>query len=99
MKEIFLQTPPIVKNAEKATSETDKKTLSRWMLALFLSVIGGTVSAFAGLILGAISYLGFFRNASSVNQIGNLMVIGAFPLMMFGAHALDKINEIKHRPK
>jgi len=47
------------------------------------------------LLLGALSYTGLFRNANAVNQIGNLMIVAAFPLMMLGAHALDKINEIK----
>ena len=95
MKEVFLEKPTVSEKANTEISETQQKSLSRWRATLFCSFIAGIVSAIAGLILGAVSYTGFFRNARAANQTGNLMIIAAFPLMMLGAHALDKINEIK----
>lgn len=97
MKEIIVQTRAVIE--EKPASDSVKKRFSRWMLALYLSLCAGIISAVSGLFLGAVSYLGLFRNAKAVNQIGNLMIIAAFPLMMFGAHALDKINEIRTNKK
>lgn len=95
MKEITLETPAIIENAEKAVFDTANKRIARWTTALYLGFIAGILCALTGLTLGAISYLGLFKNPAAVNQIGNFMIIAAFPLMMLGAHALDKINEIK----
>ncbi len=94
MKEIVLQTPPIIE-AEAQESEIRQKTLSRWTFILFVSMGGGIFLGLTGLVLGAISYLVAFKNADRINFAGNFMLIAAFPLMMFGAHALDKISEIK----
>ena len=93
MKEILLENPEIVEEGENR-SFGEKRTRG-WTLALYLSVTAGIISALTGLILGAVSYFGWFGNADSVNQIGNLLIIAAFPLLMLGAHALDKIGEIK----
>ncbi len=99
MKEIVLQPRAVIEETEKRVSANDKKRLSRWTSALYFSVIAGMIFAVAGLVLGAFSYFGLFTNAELFNQIGNLMIIAAFPLMMLGAHALDKINEIKRGKK
>jgi hypothetical protein len=93
MKEISLERPTVIEEARVPGNE--KNRLSRWRLTLFFSAAAGIISALSGLLLGAISYFGFFRNAKAVNQTGNLLIIAAFPLMMLAAHALDKINEIK----
>ncbi len=98
MKEIVLQTPPIIE-AEEQECEIRQKRLSRWTYILFISMGGGILLGLAGLVLGAISYLVAFKNADRINFAGNFMLIAAFPLMMFGAHALDKISEIKSRRK
>jgi len=95
MKEITLETPAVIETAKKEVFDSTKKQITFWTIALYLSFIAGILCASTGLVLGAVSYLGLFKNPDSVNQIGNFMIIAAFPLMMFGAHALDKINEIK----
>jgi hypothetical protein len=99
MKEIYLQTHAVTPETVKQFTDKYRKRLRKWTLALYFSVVPGIIFAIAGLVFGAVSYLGLFTNAKSVNQIGNLMIIAAFPLMMFGAHALDKINEIKFNRK
>ena len=93
MKEVLLKKPIV---AEKAKlSERERKTLRRWRATLFFGFIAAIISAASGLILGAVSYTSLFRHARAVNQTGNLLIVAAFPLMMLGAHALDKINELK----
>lgn len=99
MKEITLEIPAVVENAEKLSFDRTKNRIVRWTAMLYLSVVAGILCASTGLTLGAISYTGLFDNPGAVNQIGNFMIIAAFPLMMFGAHALDKINEIKKEKK
>jgi high-affinity Fe2+/Pb2+ permease len=95
MKEIFLQTPAVIEETGRRITNNHKRRRQRWTFALYLSVIAGIISAFSGLALGALSYIGLFRNAEFANEIGNLLIIAAFPLMMLGAHALDKINELR----
>jgi hypothetical protein len=98
MKEIVLETPPIIE-AEITENEIFQKRLKRWNYVLFAAMGGGIVSGLSGLVLGAISYIFTFQNAKIINFTGNLLLIGAFPLMMFGAHALDKIREIEKEQK
>lgn len=69
--------------------------LRRWTAALYFFFAGGAVSAIGGFVLGAASYLGLLRNPTSANTAANLLIIAAFPLMMCGAHALDRIGDIK----
>lgn len=95
MKEMSLQSPLIIEKSAGRDSDNYQKRLNRWTLAFCLSIGGGIIAGLTGLVLGAISYLGIFQNADAVNQTGNLLIIAAFPLMMFGAHTLDKINAIK----
>ena len=78
MKEILLETPNVVEKGEKR--------LRRWTLVLYFSVAAGIVFALSGLVLGAVSYLGVFAaDADALNQIGNLLIIAAFVLLMLGA--------------
>ena len=101
MKEITLETPAIIEDAEKKALDNRRKQMILWTTTLYLSVVAGILCAATGLILGAISYIGLFVNADAVNQIGNFMIIIAFPLMMLAAHALDKLNDLKsgkHQP-
>ena len=97
MKEILLEPPKVVEETEKKL--LGEKRVRRWTLVLYFSTIAGIASTFSGLVLGAVSYLALFENAEALNQIGNLMIIAAFVLMMLGAHALDKTHEIKSKQK
>ena len=99
MKEGLLEKPIAAGEAKTEISGTERKSLRRWRATFAFGFIAGIASAAAGLIVGAVSYTGFFRNARAANQTGNLLIIAAFPLMMLGAHALDKLNEIKKRAK
>ena len=97
MKEIYL--PASTLSEEKQVSAIDKKLLDRWTIVLYFSVIAGIISVFSGLVLGVVSYLGFAGDEDSINQTGNLLIVAAFSLMMLGAHALDKLNEVKINKK
>lgn len=98
MEEIILQTQQIGKS-EITENEICEKKLKHWNYVLFAAMGSGIVSGLLGLVLGAISYIFAFKNAKSINFAGNFMLIIAFPLMMLGAHALDKIKEIEKKKK
>jgi len=94
MKEIILPNTTIF-SEEKQIADAFQKRLNRWFYALLFSFSIGIILAISGLVLGGLSYFGLFANKDSINQIGNLMIIVAFALLMSGAHALDKIGAIK----
>ncbi|HMS38730.1 MAG TPA: hypothetical protein PKE69_00650 [Pyrinomonadaceae bacterium] len=98
MEEIVLQTHTIAKT-ETSANEIYQKRIRSWNFVLFAAMGGGIVSGLLGLVLGTISYIFAFKNAKTINFTGNFMLITAFPLMMLGAHALDKIREIEKSKK
>jgi hypothetical protein len=81
-----------------AISETDRR-IRRWSFASYLSFGGGILAASAGIILGAESYVGMLTDAGTVNGIANFLIIAAFPLMMIGAHSLDRLAELRAAQK
>ncbi len=98
MEEIILQTQQIAET-EITENEICEKSIRRWNYVLLVAMSGGIVSGLLGLVLGSISYIFAFKNAKSINFAGNFMLISSFPLMMLGAHALDKIREIEKKKK
>jgi hypothetical protein len=55
MKEITLEIPAVVENAEKLSFDRTKNRIVRWTAMLYLSVVAGILCASTGLTLGAIS--------------------------------------------
>ncbi|MBA3632584.1 MAG: hypothetical protein H0W58_07220 [Acidobacteria bacterium] len=45
--------------------------------------------------MSGLAYFGMVEDAEKINQIGTWLMVTAFPLIMLGAHALDKIKEVK----
>ena len=95
MKEILLETPTVVEELKKRASDKTHKQITRWRRAFYGSSVAGIISAATGLLLGAVSYIEPPAVGADVNQIGNFLIIAAFPLMMLAAHALDKLGELK----
>ncbi len=62
---------------------------------MLISLICGFSSSLAGLFMSGLAYFGMVEDAEKINQIGTWLMVTAFPLIMLGAHALDKIKEVK----
>lgn len=76
--------------AKSAKNKTNEK---KWNIALYFFGIGGISVGMSGLVLCGIAFLGFVENAKQINRFGTWLIVLAFPLMMFSAHALDKLSE------
>lgn len=63
---------------------------STWKSAAFLCFAGSIILGIVGLLISGIGYFAADRFDSNV---GTVLVFLAFPLMLFGAHALDKVSE------
>lgn len=95
MKEITLPDSHLIKNSkEKSKTESLQKS---WLLVLYFCGFGGIFIALTGLFMSGLSHFRLIENDLNIHQIGTILIVAAFPLIMFGAHALDKIGELKRR--
>ena len=88
-------TMPILAASEKnkQINSAKYKSQNRWISALLVSALGGFSLGLTGLIMSGIAYFEMTGNSKQVNQIGTWLIVIAFPVIIFGAHALDKIKE------
>lgn len=75
------------------------KSVNRWTFVLLFSAFIGFASGLIGLMMCAAAYFGAAENAKQINQIGTWLIVAAFPLVMLGAHALDKLKEIETKQR
>lgn len=97
MTEITLRLGQTSGNTASANSAAGAEQI-KWRIAAMLGFAGG----FSFLVIGLfISLLGrFFESgltAAEMSRVGTVLLVPAFPLMFFGAHALDKIYEEKRQ--
>lgn len=89
MREVIL---PKILILNKADESVFAKSRKRWLNALFASSILGIVLGFTGFVISALSLFGFLAEKHNVSRLGTWLIIAVFPLMMFAAHCLDKID-------
>lgn len=98
MKEII--SPSVIfseKNCRDVSANRKKR--SRWFRALYVSSFGGIFVGLTGLLTSGLGLFGVFEKTPIFKLIGTWMIIIAFPMVMFGAHAMDKIAEIEKNEK
>ena len=94
----------VIQNIETLKPETRKNASTqikqdKWVLIVIFSVTGGFALGLIGLIMSGLAYFGFTENAKEINRIGTWLIVAAFPLIIFGAHALDKIAATEKQKK
>lgn len=96
MKENILPTPDFSfeNHQNNPLSGKDRK---KWIRILYFCSIGGVFFGLSGLLLSGLAFFDFLEK--EINRIGTLFVITAFPLLIFSAHAVDKIREIDRKEK
>lgn len=72
-----------------------EKSQKRWIWILYISAVSGFIFILTGLYLCGLAYFGAVGQAKTINQIGTWLIFVAFPLIMFSAHCLDKLEAIK----
>ena len=71
-----------------------KNNRQGWIAALVFSSASGVLVGLTGLIISALNFFGAIEKTSLLSRLGTLLIVIAFPLVMFSAHAMDKISEI-----
>ena len=76
----------------------DKKAVlcrrkQRWTAALFISSVFGIILGGFGLVISGLNAFGFLTRGEGIGRVGSLLIVVAFPLVMFSAHCLDKIDQ------
>ncbi len=90
MTEISL---PLGANPQPAKSIAKNLDVNQswWSFTAYLCFTGSISFGVIGLFLSGINY--FIAPGGTGAKIGTILVFAAFPLMLFGSHALDKIAE------
>jgi len=73
-----------------------ESTWSWWHVGASLGIGAGLLGGLLGFILTTLTWLaGNELAASNIGLIGTSLIVGIIPLMILGAHSLDKIDSIK----
>lgn len=94
MKELYADSAEFQNKTKQNPIERLQK---RWSIVLYFCGIGGIFIGACGLLLSALEYFKFVNKTARLIEIGTGLIVLAFPLIMFGAHALDKIGELKRK--
>lgn len=93
MKELAIPLEAISEN-EFDNTMAFKNKRQKWLRALLFSSLAGILTGLTGLIISGLSLFGIIEKHSRVNNLGTILIVFAFPLVFFSAHALDRISEI-----
>jgi phosphatidylglycerophosphate synthase len=94
MKEASIPTTNLINKSDENISPASAGR--KWTIILYFCSIGGLLIGLSGLTLSGLSYFEFFEKANHLHKLGTWLIVVAFPLIMFGAHALDKIGELNN---
>ena len=98
MKKSRKEPPPNIKIIRKINQDfAREKKLKRWTQALYFSTLSGISFGLIGLDMCGLAYFAIVENVRLINRIGTWLIVFAFPLIMFGAHCLDKIEDVKKK--
>ena len=67
--------------------------LERWKFMLLVSSVCGGVCGLVGMTLGLMSLLGLLNGYRLLDDLGTVLLVCAFPLIILAAHCLDKAYE------
>ena len=96
MTETSLSPGAISKQAKPIDQDWDGNQ-SWWSFTAYLCFAGCISFGVIGLFLSGINY--FIAPGGFGSKIGMVLVFAAFPLMLFGSHALDKVAESEKKDK
>lgn len=88
---------PITQNKKATYKHLDRDDFHTsagwWHVGAAAGLVGGFLAAVIGLLMSAMSWLaGDGFAVSSIGQTGSWLIPAMIPLMIFGAHCLDKIE-------
>lgn len=84
-------------NRTKDTEENQPANEPWWNFTAYFCFAGCVSFGAIGLFLSGINY--FIAPGGVGFKIGTILVFAALPLMLFGAHALDKVEENAKKDK
>ena len=81
-------------SVERHLADTEYRSeLRRWVIYMLVSTVSAVLTAFLGLLLAGASLLRFIDSGSHVALAGTLLLMVTFPLLVFSAHCLDRIED------
>ena len=84
---------PALSRAQDGIGTLTFRRKRRWSTMLLISAIGGVLTGITGLVLAGAALLHVIAPFGGVSMIGTFLLVVTFPLLIFQAHCLDKIEE------
>jgi|KBSMisStaDraftv2_1062788.scaffolds.fasta_scaffold336720_2 hypothetical protein len=75
--------------------DTSIRSKKRWQICLFAGAAAAAVTSTFGLMLSAASLIGAIQSNGRMSIAGTVLLAISFPMLIFTAHCLDKIDQIK----
>ena len=72
-----------------------ERSRRRWLNTFFFSAILGAAMGITGMMISALSSFHFFEVGIFLDRIDTALIAGAFLIIVFAAHSLDKADEAK----
>lgn len=85
---------PTTRGFNKVDSDISFQRLRRrWSAGLLVSAALAILTGTSGLVLAGASLLRFIPGSSGLALVGTILLVVTFPLLIFQAHCLDKIED------
>ncbi len=94
MKENILSAADYNFRADFSANQENKK-IAAWSRVMTSAMLGGVCAGLTGLFFAALNFFAPLPNRHFTNQFSVWLLIAAFPLLMLGAHAMDKLAAFK----
>lgn len=92
MKEMTLEFHSVsIKKSEKENKRWSRVLLGCSLIGVFCNI--------GGLLISGLSLANLIDKNSFADRLGTWLIVVSFPLILFGAHALDKLKEIEKSEK
>jgi hypothetical protein len=97
-----MKTVAISRHVTHTPHEYDISFLRRkrqWSTALLVSAIAGILTGMSGLVLAGAALLHIISPYGDLGILGTILLVVTFPLLIFQAHCLDKIEATNRAQK
>jgi hypothetical protein len=75
------------------SQESNRRTHRRWMTLLLCAITGSVLTGSFGLVLAGASLLQIIEPYGRLALLGTFLLAITFPILVFAAHCLDKIED------
>jgi len=84
---------PVVRGVGEGSEKSFLRIRRRWSTLLLIGTTAGILTGLSGLILAGASLLRFISPFSGLGILGTVLLISTFPVLIFQAHCLERLED------